>query len=246
MRFSVGEVLPGATILDIKAAGKNPGDVGLWNTMVTVGGTTETSVKDNCNNQDTSKCMAAYMVAHLTESSSAYLENFWGWTADHNLDGGFSKTIISTGRDVLEATKGTWLTGTGSEHHWLYNYNFHSAQNVYAGLLQAENPYMQGDGATQTAPAPWTAESSLGDPDFACAAWAFFNGEWNGDYGSQCDGSCQTNMMRVANSPENLVWYSIGTRKADVMILDDQSNPSEYNHSCGREAVLQAYRQFAS
>lgn len=31
----------------------------------------------------------------------------------------------------------------------------------------------------------------------------------------------QTNMMRVANSPENLVWYSVSTRKADVMILDD-------------------------
>ena len=29
-------------------------------------------------------------------------------------------------------------------------------------------------------------------------------------------------MMRDANSPENLVWYSDSTRKADVMILDGQ------------------------
>jgi hypothetical protein len=183
-------------------------------------------------------------------------------------------TIISTGRGVLvEATKGTWLTGTGSEHNWLYNYNFHSAQNVYAGLLQTESPYMQGNGATKTAPAPWTAESSIGDPDFSwcdandqkcrtslatnvdggkdvllynSAAWAFFNGEWNGDYGTQCDGSCQTNMMRVANSPENLVWYSVSTRKADLMILDGQSDPTEYNHPGGWEAIIQAYRQFYS
>lgn len=274
MRFSVGEVLPGAKILEINAAGKNPGDVALWNTIVTVGGTAETSVKDDCDNQDTSKCMAAYMVAHLTKSSSAYIENFWGWTADHNLDGGSSKTIISTGRGVLvEATKGTWLTGTGSEHHWLYNYNFHAAQNVYAGLLQTESPYMQGNGATQTAPAPWTAESSLGDPDFSwcdsgdqkcrtslatnvdggkdvllynSAAWAFFNGEWNGDYGTQCDGSCQTNMMRVTNDPENLVWYSINTRKTDIMVLDGQSDPNEENHPGGWEAIIQSYRQFAS
>ncbi|CAI7588609.1 unnamed protein product [Penicillium pancosmium] len=274
MRFSVGEILPGATILEINAAGKNPGDVALWNTIVTVGGTAETSVKDDCDNQDTSQCMAAYMVAHLTSSSSAYIENFWGWTADHNLDGGSSKTIISTGRGVLvEATKGTWLTGTGSEHHWLYNYNFHAAQNVYAGLLQTESPYMQGNGATQTAPAPWTADSSIGDPDFSwcdkddqkcrtslatnidggkdillynSAAWAFFDGQWDGNYGTQCDGSCQTNMMRVANEPKNLVWYSISTRKTDVMVLDGKSNPNEENHPGGWEAIIQSYRQFAS
>ncbi|KAJ5133945.1 Ribonucleotide reductase class I alpha subunit [Penicillium atrosanguineum] len=274
MRFSVGEVLPGATILEINAAGTNPGDVALWNTMVTVGGTVETSIKDDCDNQDTSQCMAAYMVMHLTASSSAYIENFWGWTADHNLDGGSNYTVISTGRGVLvEATKGTWLIGTGSEHNWLYNYNFHSAQNVYAGMLQTESPYMQGDGATQTAPAPWTADPSIGDPDFSwcdtndqkcrtslatnvdggkdvllysSAAWAFFNGEWTGDYSTQCDGSCQTNMMRVANTPENLVWYSINTRKTDVMILDGQSNPTEYNHPGGWEAILEAYRQFST
>ncbi|KAJ5656857.1 hypothetical protein N7507_008807 [Penicillium longicatenatum] len=274
IRFSVAEVLPGAIILEVNAAGTNPGDVGLWNTLVTVGGTAETSIKDDCDQQDTSKCMAAFMAMHLTTSSSAYIENFWAWTADHNLDGGSSYTVISTGRGVLvEATKGTWLTGTGSEHNWLYNYNFHSAQNVYAGMLQTESPYMQGDGATQTAPAPWTAESAYGDPDFSwcdggdqkcrtslaanvdggkdvflynSAAWAFFNGEWTGDYSTQCDGSCQTNMMRVANGPENLVWYSVSTRKTDVMILDDESNPTEENHPGGWEAIIQAYRQFSS
>jgi hypothetical protein len=274
IRFSVSEILPGATILEINAAGTNPGDVALWNTIVTVGGTAETSIKDNCSNQDTSTCMAAFMMMHLTKSSSAYIENFWGWTADHNLDGGSGYTIISTGRGILvEATKGTWLTGTGSEHNWLYNYNFRSAQNVYAGMLQSESPYMQGSGATKLAPAPWTAVGSIGDPDFSwcgggdgkcrtslatnvdggkdvflynSAAWAFFNGQWTGNYGTQCSGSCQTNMMRVTGSPENLVWYSVGTRKADVMILDGQSNPTEYNHPGGWEAVLQGYRQYSS
>lgn len=273
IRFSVAEVLPGAIIVEVNAAGTNPGEVAMWNTMVTVGGTAETSIKDDCDNQDTSKCMAAYLMLHLTDSSSAYIENYWGWTADHNLDGGSSYTVISTGRGVLvEATKGTWLTGTGSEHNWLYNYNFHAAQNVFAGMLQTESPYMQGNGATQTAPAPWTAESAYGDPDFSwcgggdqkcrtslatnadggkdvllynSAAWAFFNGQWTGDYTTQCDGSCQTNMMRVANSPENLVWYSVSTRKADTMILDNQSNPTEYNHPGGWEAIIQAYTQFA-
>jgi glucan 1,3-beta-glucosidase len=74
---------------------------------------------------------------HLTSTSSAYIKNLSGWTADHNLDGGTCYTVTSTGRGILvEATKGTWLTGSGPEHNWLYNNNFHSAQNVYAGILQ--------------------------------------------------------------------------------------------------------------
>ncbi|KAJ5491124.1 hypothetical protein N7539_002691 [Penicillium diatomitis] len=275
MRFGVSEILPGAIIVEVNAAGANPGDVAMWNTMVLIGGTYDTSISTNCQNEDTSQCMAAFLALHLTSSSSAYIENLWVWTADHNLDnGGSAYTVISTGRGVLvEATRGTWLTGTGSEHNWLYNYNFHAAENVFAGLLQSESPYMQGSGATHSAPAPWTAEAVYGDPDFSwcgggdqkcrtslatnvdggknvllynSAAWAFFNGPWYGDYSTQCSGSCQTNMMRVANSPENLVWYSISTRKTDVMILDGDSNPTEYNHPGSWEGLIQAYRQFAS
>jgi hypothetical protein len=274
MRFSVGEVLPGAKVLEINAAGAHPGDVGLWNTMVMIGGTAETTLPNTCTSQDPKDCMAAYMVMHLTETSSAYLENFWGWTADHNLDSSSLLTIISTGRGILvESTRATWLTGTGSEHHWLYNYNFHHAANVYAGLLQTETPYMQGSGEYQKAPAPWTADAKIGDPDFSwcaaddekcrtalatnvdggtnialynSAAWAFFDGFWNGLYNEPCKGKCQSNMMRVTGAPVNLVWYSISTRMTDVMVLDGETNPREANHAGGWEAVIQAYGQFAT
>ncbi|CAI7617542.1 unnamed protein product [Penicillium glandicola] len=272
MRFSVSEILPGAKIIEINAAGAEPGDVGLWNTMAMVGGTAETSIASACTSQDPKDCMAAFMVMHLTKSSSAYIENFWGWTADHNLDSASLLTIISTGRGILvESTKGTWLTGTGSEHHWLYNYNFYNAQNVFAGLLQTETPYMQGQGEYQAAPAPWTAVAKYGDPDFSwcaagdqkcrtalatnvdggsnialynSAAWAFFDGYWNGLYNEPCNGNCQTNMMRVTNDPQNLVWYSIGTRMTDVMVLDGKSNPRESDHKGGWEAIIQVYGQF--
>ncbi|KAJ5835267.1 Pectin lyase fold/virulence factor [Penicillium robsamsonii] len=272
MRFSVGEILPGAKIIEINAAGDQPGDVGLWNTMAMVGGTVDTSISGACTSQDTKDCMAAFMVMHLTKTSSAYIENFWGWTADHNLDSESPITIISTGRGILvESTKGTWLTGTGSEHHWLYNYNFHNAQNVFAGLLQTETPYMQGQGEYQAAPAPWTAVAKYGDPDFSwcaandqkcrtaiatnvdggsnialynSAAWAFFDGFWNGKYDEPCTGNCQTNMMRVTNDPQNLVWYSISTRMTDVMVLDGKSNPRESNHKGGWEGIIQVYGQF--
>lgn len=274
MRFAAGEILPGAKILEINAAGAQPGDVGLWNTIVTVGGTAETTISNSCTSQDPKDCMAAFMVMHLTNSSSAYIENFWGWTADHNLDSESLLTIISTGRGILvEATQGTWLTGTGSEHHWLYNYNFHKAENVYAGLLQTESPYMQGSGEYEKAPAPWFAYAQYGDPDFSwcstdddkcrsalatnidggsnialynSAAWAFFDGSWNGLYNEPCEGKCQSNMMRVVGSPHNLVWYSIGTRMTDVMILDGKTNPTETSHPGGWEGIIQAYREFSA
>lgn len=34
------------------------------------------------------------MMLHLTKQSSAYLENVWAWTADHDLDSGPDQTQI--------------------------------------------------------------------------------------------------------------------------------------------------------
>ena len=82
----------------------------------------------------------------------------WGWTADHSLDGALGGVSwdIGTGRGMLvEATQGTWLTGTAFEHNTLYNYNLHSASNVYAGMQQCETPYWQGNGSPRNAPDPW-------------------------------------------------------------------------------------------
>lgn len=273
MRFSVAEPLPGAIILQINIAGASPGDVGIWNTPITIGGTAETTIRNVCTAQDTSSCMAAFLGVHLTSGSSAYLQNIWIWTADHNLDGGSGYTVISTGRGLLcEATKATWLVGTGSEHNWLYNYNFNTATNVFAGLLQTESPYMQGDGATLLAPAPWIAKNTYGDPDFSwcgggdgrcrtsvsvninggnslylynSASWAFFNGPWTGDYSDQCSGNCQVNMNRVSGTPGELYWYGTGTKSADILFLDGQSNPAELNNPGGWGGNMVAYRQFS-
>jgi glucan 1,3-beta-glucosidase len=259
MRFTVSDVLPGAIIVQVNMAG-SPGDVGIWNSVITVGGTKDSKVTTSCQDQDTTTCKAAFLSMHLTASSSAYIENVWGWTADHDIDGG-PMQIISAGRGLLvEATNGTWLVGTGFEHHWLYNYNFHHAQNVYAGLLQSETPYMQGLNAVQTVPAPWVADARFGDPDYSwcgggdqkcrtalatnvdggndiflynSASWSFFNGPWDGTYTDDCTGTCQTNMMRVTAQPENLVWYAINTREADTLVLDDNGNPQQFNNPGG-------------
>ncbi|KAL8849242.1 MAG: hypothetical protein Q9221_005772 [Calogaya cf. arnoldii] len=211
MRFTVADITPGAIILQVNMAGSRPGDVGFWNTHVTVGGMADSNVNVACSSPNTAACLAAFAMVHLTSSSSAYIENMWGWTADHSLErGGFQN--IATGRGLLvEATKGTWLTGTSFEHNTLYEYNLHNAENVYAGLQQSENAYWQGEGSQQNAPNPWTAKPKYGDPDYswcpkgaqACrmglaqninggsnlylygaAFWTFFHGETQARYGS--------------------------------------------------------------
>ena len=180
---------------------------------------------------------------HLTPSSSAYIENMWGWTADHDLDGGHGQTI-SVGRGFLiEATAATWLHGTASEHNTLYQYNFQNAANVFAGMQQSETAYWQGPGSPSLAPAPWTPLTSYGDPDFSnCSGgdsqcrmgwfsyisdssnlllygagfWTFFN---HND--GSCGGNiCQSNAINI-RSTSSLSWFGINVKDNVNLILND-------------------------
>ncbi|KAL8748449.1 MAG: hypothetical protein Q9184_007296, partial [Pyrenodesmia sp. 2 TL-2023] len=263
MRFTVADIAPGAIILQVNMAGTKPGDVGFWNTHITVGGTADSNVNFACSSPNTASCLATFAMVHLTRTSSAYIENMWGWTADHSLERGGPQNI-ATGRGLLvEATKPTWLTGTGFEHNTLYNYNLYRAQHIFASLQQSETAYWQGVGSLQNAPAPWTADARFGDPDFSwCAGddqrcrmglaqnieggsnlylygaafWTFFHGETQGRYGfagTICGDKCIKNQTRVTGGPKKLYWYGIDTKSADVMILNGADNPKQENHPGG-------------
>jgi hypothetical protein len=67
----------GCTLLEVNIAGSNPGDVGFWNTHFRVGGAAGSKVETNCGGAPAS-CKAAYLLLHLTSTSSAYIENMWG------------------------------------------------------------------------------------------------------------------------------------------------------------------------
>jgi hypothetical protein len=54
--------------------------------------------------------------------------------------------------------------GTGVEHHTLYQYQLFNTQNIYMGFAQTETPYYQ---PSPAAPAPFTVNPTLHDPDFA-------------------------------------------------------------------------------
>ncbi|KAK3328017.1 pectate lyase superfamily protein-domain-containing protein [Cercophora scortea] len=167
MLFSTAELLPGAILVQVNMAGDSPGDVGLWNCVLRVGGSIDTLVNTDCQNPDAAGCKAAFALLHITKTASAYLENVWGWVADHGLDDDKLTQNIAVGRGVLiESTSPTWLVGTSFEHCVLYQYSLNQASNVYIGLQQTESPYWQGKGTPQRAPSPWVVNQAYGDPTF--------------------------------------------------------------------------------
>lgn len=68
---------------------------------------------------------------------------------------------------LVESTDATWLYGTSAEHAVFYQYNFHNAKNIFAGMLQTEPPYFQ---ATPKAPNPFAKQVGRfpGDPKYVC------------------------------------------------------------------------------
>ncbi|KAL5332849.1 pectate lyase superfamily protein-domain-containing protein [Aspergillus crustosus] len=263
MSFTVGDILPGCKIVEVNVAGTTPGDVGFWNTHIRIGGAVGSKVESQCTGGP-DKCKAAWGALHLTSTSSAYIENMWGWTADHDLDGTNGQTI-STGRGLLvEATAATWLVGTGFEHHTLYQYNFNSAHNVFSTMQQSESPYWQGPG-NMLAPAPWQDNPAPSDPDFSqCAAedalcrmalferirassnlflyggcnWVFFN---NGGACNTSSGKCQKNAVQVLNSSA-IYLYGTNTKSTLNMVLEgNRAIATEDENAGGWGGVIAAY-----
>ncbi|RBQ78001.1 hypothetical protein FVER14953_09443 [Fusarium verticillioides] len=241
MRFTVSDVLPGAIILQFNMRGTSPGDVGLWNSLITVGGTRGASALTDTCHDPSSECQAAFLGMYFAPDSSAYVENVWNWVADHiteSFAGG--SNIAAKGGALVASTKGTWLHALGSEHWWLYQLNIHQASNILITLLQSETNYDQGDHVQQTPPAPWVANiTNWGDPDFswcsggdtrcrmgfanyiqggsdiytyASASWAFFSGP-----GYQpCAGAyqCQNYMHWISETPKNLQAFGLCSKDA--------------------------------
>ncbi|KAK3187626.1 hypothetical protein K4F52_003684 [Lecanicillium sp. MT-2017a] len=237
MRFTVNDVLPGAIVVQFNMAGNSPGDVAMWNSLITIGGTRGASALSSKCGDVSNECKAVFLGLHFTKSSSAYVDNVWNWVADHDTEeDNLHTSIAAKGGALVESTKATWLHALGSEHWWLYQLNFHNAENVFVSLLQAETNYDQGDNVPITPPAPWRPDTSRwGDPDFShcraddtrcrmgfanyfngganiytysSAAWAFFSGPGYQGCAPGTD-TCQNYMHWVQKSPRNLQAFGL-------------------------------------
>ncbi|KAI1376727.1 glycoside hydrolase family 55 protein [Hypoxylon crocopeplum] len=192
--------LPGAILMQWNLAGSDNGAAGMWDVHFRVGGTAGTELQsdkcsknENVTTQANPECMGTFMMLHLTQTASAYIENCWFWVADHELDlEDHNQINIFNGRGVLvESQKPVWLWGTASEHSILYNYQFSNAQNVFIGVAQSETAYFQGN---PQAPDGATVLDGFFDPDFK----------------ESCDGSSKTCArtwgLRVTNSSSIYVY----------------------------------------
>ncbi|KIM34208.1 glycoside hydrolase family 55 protein [Serendipita vermifera MAFF 305830] len=157
----------GAIATEVNIQASSQGSVGFWDTHVRLGGskgtglTTSECVKLQNHGME---CSSAFLSMHITTGASAYLENVWLWNADHTLDDDPQETQIDvfSGRGILVEGTDIWLVGTGSEHHLFYQYRFHGAKNVYAGIIQTETPYFQ---PSPAAPSPFPVSAAFKDPD---------------------------------------------------------------------------------
>ncbi|KAK9319641.1 glycoside hydrolase family 55 protein [Lipomyces orientalis] len=276
MLLTTADVLPGAILMEVNMAGFQPGDVGMWNTHFRIGGSAQTKVYIDCAAENTENCRAAFAMLHVTPSGSPYIENMWGWTADHSLDSGGNNQNIATGRGALiEGTVATWMVGTAFEHNTLYQYNINNARNVFIGMQQTETPYWQGLGSLNNAPQPWTFNLTYGDPTYAncvqftsnqqcymawaqhvsggsnlyiynSALWSFFNGMNNGDYSSKSCKVCQLNMAYITSAPSNFYWYNVDTLGATNMIEDEYFVAARYWNPGGWDGAIAAYLRHGS
>ncbi|OOQ90434.1 exo-beta-1,3-glucanase Exg0 [Penicillium brasilianum] len=251
---------PGAILLEWNVAASSQGSAGMWDVHVRVGGAAGTGLQsDTCPKtpavQTTPKteCITAFLLLHITEKASAYIENSWMWTADHELDlDDHNQINVYTGRGVLIESQGpVWLWGTASEHHQLYNYQVSNAANVFMGLIQTETPYYQ---SNPTALVPFTPQDSWNDPDFSTCTTASCKKAWGlrvmntsdlfiygaglysffENYAQTCLNSedCQENMVEVDCSDVHI--YGLSTKAAVNMVTSaagDSLVPEKPNKS---------------
>jgi len=142
---------PGAKLIEwnLHDPANAPGSNGLWDVHYRIGGAIGTNISpSNCprgdgGNAPEGTCTGAWALLHITSSASLYLENVWGWTADHDIDGHDQLNVYNTRGLLCESQGPVWMYGTAMEHNVLYQYNLNGAKNIFMGAIQTETPYYQ-------------------------------------------------------------------------------------------------------
>jgi len=240
-----------------------PGSNAMWDVHFRIGGANGTDINpSNCpsgngSTAPASQCSGAYMMMHLAPTSSCYLENVCGWTADHDIDAK-GQINVYNGRGLLVESQGpVWMYGTGMEHNLYYQYNFRNAKNIMMGMLQAETPYFQPSTDTPWAPTdPTDPPFCTGDPrcqmalalymvgsssifNYGSGFYSFFN-TWSQDCQKTPGGpNCQLDMVNIQDSTK-IYMYALSTYGSVNMLTQKErySNASENpNTFCSTMAV---------
>jgi hypothetical protein len=208
--FSTLGATPGAILLQWNMRGSSPGAAGMWDSHFRVGGFAGSRLQvSQCPRGQgyAPQCHCAHTLMHLTASSSAYMENVWAWTADHDLDNQLAQGQVSiyTERGVLiESAEGpVWMYGIQSEHNVLYQYQLDKAKNVFMTMIQSETPYWQ---PGPPAPQPAEPNAMFNDPTY-----------------SHCNGRLQCEMSYAINAVDNENIYVYGAGMYNFFFNYDQT-----------------------
>ncbi|RYP21256.1 hypothetical protein DL767_009308 [Monosporascus sp. MG133] len=252
MMVTVKGPTAGAVVIEWNVAESSLGGAGMWDTHVRIGGAAGSDLSvENCPTKTgiiNHRCKAASLLMHLKPKSTAYLENVWLWTADHDLDKStLDQVDIYSGRGLLVESDKAWLWGTSVEHSVLYQYQFSNTKNVVMGMIQTESPYFQ---PVPKAPLPFATGLFPNDPTFTscvgtsstrCAvSWAvriidsssiYVLGaglySWFVDYNQDCldTEDCQERGVEVQQSSD--VWiYNLCTKAIQEMVSPLGSTPT--------------------
>lgn len=252
--------LPGAIMMEWNVAQISQGSCAMWDVHFRIGGSAGTQLQqDTClakvagSSVFKPECAGSFLMMHITQQATAYLENVWFWVADHELDLPMhNQTNIYNGRGLLVESQGpVWLWGTSSEHHQLYNYQFNNARDVFMGAIQTETAYMQS--APNALDGGFPPIASIGDPMFedctsdACkktwglrivnsrdvymyggGLYSFFD-----NYDQDCleTNSCQQNMVDIRCS-DKIHLYGLTTKASTNMVnVNGQPIALQSDHS---------------
>jgi len=244
--FSTKGPQPGAKLIvwNLHDPVNAPGSNGLWDVHYRIGGAIGTNIQPgNCpfgdgSNAPVSQCTGSWGLLHVTETGNIYMENVWGWTADHDIDQGAQINVYNTRGFLIQSKGPSWLYGTASEHHVLYQYNLYGASNLFMGAIQTETPYYQ--------PSKYTPfnTSDMTDPTFctndpkcnmayglvihnSSNIWIYSTGLYSffNVWGQAClsgQPSCQINMISIVNS-KAIYAYAISTYGSTYILTSNEA-----------------------
>ncbi|CUF42273.1 glycoside hydrolase family 55, putative, partial [Bodo saltans] len=151
LMFTTHYPAPGAKMIVWHAdCGGVAGACGLWDVHFRIGGAIGTNMGCNeclfnkttfLHNQST--CYGAHTLLYIAPNASVYVENMWGWVADHDIDTGLDLNIYNARGLVVESDKPVWLYGTAMEHSFLFQYNLVKSANTLLSIIQTETVYME-------------------------------------------------------------------------------------------------------
>ena len=111
----------------------------------------------------------------VSETGGGYIENMWGWVADHEIDGNHPITVHSAeGIEIRTASAGVSLAmvGTAFEHSADYQYRVTNASHVAFVYPQSETAYWQSPPTGEGVHITGSSQVTL----YGCGLYNWFHG----------------------------------------------------------------------